>query len=141
MAALLADKFHFKPATKSKLATAMESLKIEPIVKKMPEDLKIRLDERLDLALKKILKTEFMWMGAQRFGAMTDRDPDFVHQARVATRRMRSALIMFHDALPEQTVKFHLSNTYRKIGVANRTEASRYAYMNHLMAPDEQLAS
>ena len=41
----------------------------------------------------------------------------------------------------EQTVKFHLSNTYRKIGVANRTEASRYAYMNHLMAPDEQLAS
>ena len=41
----------------------------------------------------------------------------------------------------EQTVKFHLSNTYRKIGVANRTEASRYAYMNHLMTPDEQLAS
>ena len=25
----------------------------------------------------------------------------------------------------EQTVKFHLSNTYRKLGVANRTEASR----------------
>ena len=27
----------------------------------------------------------------------------------------------------EQTVKFHLSNTYRKLGVANRTEATRYA--------------
>ena len=106
MAALLAEKFHFEPATKSKLATAMESLKIEPIVKRVPEDLKIRLDDRLDLALKKILKTEFMWMEAQRVGAMTDRDPEFVHQARVATRRMRSALIMFHDALPERTVKF-----------------------------------
>lgn len=36
----------------------------------------------------------------------------------------------------EQTVKFHLSNTYRKIGVANRTEASRYAYIHRLMAPE-----
>jgi DNA-binding NarL/FixJ family response regulator len=35
----------------------------------------------------------------------------------------------------EQTVKFHLSNTYRKLGVANRTEASRYAHINNL-APD-----
>jgi len=34
----------------------------------------------------------------------------------------------------EQTVKFHLSNTYRKLGVANRTEASHYAHMNNLVA-------
>lgn len=34
----------------------------------------------------------------------------------------------------EQTVKFHLSNTYRKLGVANRTEASRYAHLNDLLA-------
>ena len=33
----------------------------------------------------------------------------------------------------EQTVKFHLSNTYRKLGVANRTEASRYAHMHDLV--------
>jgi DNA-binding NarL/FixJ family response regulator len=32
----------------------------------------------------------------------------------------------------EQTVKFHLSNTYRKLGVANRTEASRYAHVHRL---------
>ena len=42
----------------------------------------------------------------------------------------------------EQTVKFHLSNTYRKLGVANRTEASRYAYMHDLMgAPRERVAA
>ncbi|MDP9346149.1 MAG: response regulator transcription factor [Actinomycetota bacterium] len=32
----------------------------------------------------------------------------------------------------EQTVKFHLSKVYRKLGVANRTEASRYALLNDL---------
>ena len=42
----------------------------------------------------------------------------------------------------EQTVKFHLSNTYRKLGVANRTEASRYAHVHNLTAPQtERLAS
>jgi DNA-binding NarL/FixJ family response regulator len=41
----------------------------------------------------------------------------------------------------EQTVKFHLSNTYRKLGVANRTEASRYAHLHDLVTPRERLAS
>lgn len=33
----------------------------------------------------------------------------------------------------EQTVKFHLSNIYRKLGVANRTEACRYAHTNGML--------
>jgi len=41
----------------------------------------------------------------------------------------------------EQTVKFHLSNTYRKLGVANRTEASRYAHLHALVEPRDRLAS
>jgi NarL family two-component system response regulator LiaR len=33
----------------------------------------------------------------------------------------------------QQTVKFHLTNIYRKLGVANRTEAARYAYQQGLV--------
>jgi DNA-binding NarL/FixJ family response regulator len=35
--------------------------------------------------------------------------------------------------ITEQTVKFHLTNIYRKLGLANRTEAARYAYQRGLI--------
>jgi len=41
----------------------------------------------------------------------------------------------------EQTVKFHLTNIYRKLGVANRTEAARYAYTHHLASADDESAT
>jgi DNA-binding NarL/FixJ family response regulator len=42
----------------------------------------------------------------------------------------------------EQTVKFHLSNIYRKLGVANRTQASHFAYHHGLLeAPSRSVAA
>jgi DNA-binding CsgD family transcriptional regulator len=34
--------------------------------------------------------------------------------------------------LSEHTVKFHLTNIYRKLGVSNRSAAVRYAFENDL---------
>lgn len=39
--------------------------------------------------------------------------------------------------ITDQTVKFHVSNIYRKLHVTNRTEACHYAHLNRLVAPRE----
>ncbi len=41
----------------------------------------------------------------------------------------------------EQTVKFHLSNIYRKLDVANRTEASRWAQIHGLLPEPSRTAA
>jgi len=68
----------------------------------------------------------------------------------VLTRREREILQLLAEGysnaqlarmlwVTQQTVKFHLSNIYRKLKVANRTEASRWAQRNGLVssAPQE----
>jgi DNA-binding NarL/FixJ family response regulator len=44
-----------------------------------------------------------------------------------------------HLWVTEQTVKFHLSNVFRKLKVGNRTEASHYAHVNGLLNGPPQL--
>lgn len=100
---LLSRKFKYSPSTASKLEVAMERLRVIIPSKKPPERLRVRLDDRLDLAVRKILTHQFQWFREQLPGVQRDIDSEFVHQARVATRRMRSAFRLFRDAIPDRT--------------------------------------
>jgi DNA-binding NarL/FixJ family response regulator len=52
------------------------------------------------------------------------------------TRGLSNGAIAKELWLSDQTVKFHLHNIYRKLGVRNRTEAAKYAF-EHGLAPAE----
>ncbi len=60
---------------------------------------------------------------------LTEREVDVL---KALARGLSNQAISKEFWVTEQTVKFHLSNIYRKLGVANRTEAARYAYEHGL---------
>jgi DNA-binding NarL/FixJ family response regulator len=62
--------------------------------------------------------------------ALTRREVDILRLASDGHSNARISRILW---VTEQTVKFHLSNVYRKIGVANRTEAGRWAQTHGIL--------
>jgi DNA-binding NarL/FixJ family response regulator len=67
---------------------------------------------------------------------LTDRELEIL---RLVAEGYTNGRIAAELWVTEQTVKFHLSNTYRKLGVANRTQASRYAHLHALTSPVERM--
>lgn len=70
-------------------------------------------------------------------------------QLPVLTRRERQILRLLAEGhsnselarmlwVTEQTIKFHLSNIYRKLNVSNRTEASRWAQVHGLLSSSDK---
>ena len=61
---------------------------------------------------------------------LTDRELEILRRVAAGAPNSRIAAQLW---ITEQTVKFHLSNVYRKLGVSNRTEASHIAYVHGLL--------
>jgi DNA-binding NarL/FixJ family response regulator len=70
---------------------------------------------------------------AAKDAGLTERELSIV---RAVARGLSNEAIAKELWVAEQTVKFHLTNIYRKLGVANRTEAARYAFEQGLIDPD-----
>jgi DNA-binding NarL/FixJ family response regulator len=64
---------------------------------------------------------------------LTDRELEILRRVVAGASNSRIAAQLW---ITEQTVKFHLSNVYRKLGVANRTQASSYALVRGLLEPE-----
>jgi DNA-binding NarL/FixJ family response regulator len=70
-------------------------------------------------------------VSAAKSAGLTDRELAIL---TALARGLANAQIAKELWVAPQTVKFHLTNIYRKLGVANRTEAARYAYQQGLVA-------
>jgi two-component system, NarL family, vancomycin resistance associated response regulator VraR len=81
---------------------------------------------------------------ARGHSAKREHTPEAIEESWGLTRRELEILMLVAEGhsnaqlarmlwVTEQTVKFHLSNIYRKLAVANRTEASRWAQVHGLL--------
>jgi DNA-binding NarL/FixJ family response regulator len=71
-------------------------------------------------------------------GRLTRREVEILRLVSDGRTNTEVARILF---VTEQTVKFHLSNIYRKLSVSNRTEAARWAQVHGLLAGPASAAS
>jgi DNA-binding NarL/FixJ family response regulator len=65
---------------------------------------------------------------------LTDREREIL---AAVMRGLSNKAISQEFWVTEQTVKFHLSNVYRKLGVPNRTAAARFAHEHGLIDADQ----
>ena len=74
-----------------------------------------------------------------RLAGLTEREIEIV---KAVARGLSSQAIGKELWVTEQTVKFHLTNIYRKLNVSTRTEAARWAFSQGFVAePTADLAS
>jgi DNA-binding NarL/FixJ family response regulator len=66
---------------------------------------------------------------SERLPGLTRREAEVLELVAKGYSNVRVAKMLW---VTEQTVKFHLSNIYRKLGVANRTEAAHWALVREL---------
>ena len=74
---------------------------------------------------------------APKAAGLTERE---IAVLRAVARGLSNQQIATELWVTEQTVKFHLTNIYRKLEVANRTDAARYAYQHGLENPISELS-
>jgi DNA-binding NarL/FixJ family response regulator len=95
-----------------------------------PRDLAAAVRQAVDAAVFQPLGTLENGDGEGNGPELSKREVTILHALQSGLSNKQIAKELF---LAEQTVKFHLTNIYRKLGVSSRTEAVRYAFEHGLV--------
>ena len=95
-----------------------------------PIDLPAALRQAVDRTVYQAIGLPDESESAAKAAGLTERETAIL---RAVVRGLSNEAISKEFWVPERTVKFHLTNIYRKLGVSNRTEAARLAYRQGLV--------
>jgi DNA-binding NarL/FixJ family response regulator len=95
-----------------------------------PIDLPSALRQAMDGTVHSAMGLPDAGDNAARAAGLTERETSILS---ALARGLSNEAIGKELWVTEQTVKFHLTNIYRKLGVSNRTEAARLAYQHGLV--------
>ena len=122
LGAILLERSFLVAATTSKLERALASVKRARLRAALPDSSKVKsagvqADDLVSEAGRRILALQLARMLAREPGTRTGRDPEDLHDMRVATRRMRAAWEVFGDAFDPATSR-HLRVHLRALSTA-----------------------
>jgi CHAD domain-containing protein len=89
------DRLGLSPETGDLCRTALRALGLPEPGAPIPKHLQIQREDPLALAGRKVVGQQVLKMKANIRGTLEDLDPEYLHDLRVATRRLRSGLRLF----------------------------------------------
>ena len=116
---LMQERVGLKPGEFEPLITGLDILKSAPPGAPVPLQYKISSKDTLYTTVGKIIGQQAFKMWANTEGTLYDLDPEFLHDLRVATRRVRFALKIFNDLAgsePAKELRKELSWAARSLG-------------------------
>ena len=139
---LVADRLGCRPVTEEALARGLSVLELPVPGAPLPAALHLQPEDTMAGACRKLLAGEAWRMRACADGARRDRDPEYVHDLRVATRRARFAAKLFESTNGAQwavSLREELGWLADLLGAARDLDVlkARSPKMNERIAADE----
>jgi triphosphatase len=100
------EEFGLRPATASKYELGLLAKGLDPEGDLDLGPVAVKKNLSVGEVAFRVLRRQFAAMRAHEGGTRLGEDPEELHDMRVATRRLRSALKFFEDALPEEAGHF-----------------------------------
>jgi CHAD domain-containing protein len=115
----LRDRLGLRPEERDLIGLSLHALSRPEPGGPVPEALRVRAEDTLALAARKLVGQQALKMRANTEGTIEDLDPEYLHDLRVAARRLRSVLRLFGEPLGSrraESLKLELAWIGRVLG-------------------------